>query len=77
LDGGGVGYVEQTFDPSIKKLIQMEQVKLHLGQGYFKGLLTQSEPEIKYVCFRNLFQSTGCQFNQYVINKNEILSYLK
>lgn len=77
LDGGGVGFVEQTFDPSNKKLVQMEDVKLHLGEGYFRGLLAQSKPETKYVCFRNLFQSTGCQFNSYVINKSEILSYLK
>jgi len=77
LDGGGVGFVEQTFDASNKKTVLMGEVKLNLGDGYFRGLLTKSKPETKYVAFRNLFQSTGCQFNQYVINKSEILSYLK
>ena len=77
LDGGGVGFVEQTFDASNKKTVQMGEVKLNLGDGYFRGLFTKSKPETKYVAFRNLFQSTGCQFNQYVINKSEIIAHLK
>jgi len=77
LEGGGVGFVEQTFDASNKKVVQMGDVKLHLGNGYFTGLLTKSKPETKYVAFRNLFQSTGCQFNQYVINKSEMNTYLR
>lgn len=77
LDGGGVGFVEQTFDASSKKSVPMGEVKLKLGDGYFKGLFTKSKPETKYVAFRNLFQSMGCQFNQYVINKSEIIVHLK
>lgn len=77
LEGGGVGFVEQTFDASSKKSVPMGEVKLKLGDGYFKGLFTKSKPETKYVAFRNLFQSMGCQFNQYVINKSEIIAHLK
>lgn len=77
LDGGGVGFVEQTFDASNKKSVLMGEVKLNLGDGYFRGLFTKLKPEIKYVAFRNLFQSTGCQFHQYVINKSEIIAHLK
>lgn len=67
-----VGYFEQYFDRNVKTKTQ----KLHLGDGWFKCRLKAGDQYpskcAKYVVAMDLFESTGSDFAQYGLGKDDL-----
>jgi hypothetical protein len=71
----GIQFVEQNFDSKASKKTK----GWSLGEGYLRNLLgkVNEDKNYKYVAFEDLFESTGNDFCDYALSKDEMRSISK
>jgi hypothetical protein len=66
----GIQFVEQYFDSKVSK----KTSNFPLGEGYIKNMLNDvnKDKNYKYVAFEDLFASTGVDFCNYALSKEDL-----
>jgi len=71
----GIQFVEQYFDSRVSK----KTSNFPLGEGYIRNMLNDvnKDKNYKYVAFEDLFESTGVDFCNYALSKEDLRKFSK